>query len=176
MDLTLIEIDFFVKIDDTECMNLSTLKSLSRIKGVRQADIASMAGVSRQAVNQWWNSSDPNLTVLSKTQERLAESFGVSMDVLSKELPVVSSDSQRSKIETQLLWDKLYPDLEHFARGLVVGHAAALARLVQVFGLFTAEKIAGKQVWKKFSQYKNMIHPGRRRTLEIVWTEIQNPT
>lgn len=156
-------------------MNRSTLKSLSRIKGIRQADIAAMAGVSRQAVNRWWTTDEENLNVLSITQERLAESFGVTMEVLSRNLPVVSNKSQRKKIETQLLWDKLYPDLERFACGVVVGHPEALARLVQVFGLFSAEKIAGKQVWKKFPQYKNKIHPGRRRTLEAVWNEMQNP-
>ena len=157
-------------------MNLATLKSLSRIKGVRQADVAAMAGVSRQAVHHWWTSTDANLNVHSKTQEHLAKSFGVPMDVLSKKLPVVSNESQRKKIESQLLWDGLYPDLEHFARGLVVGQPEALARLVQVFGLFASEKIAGKQVSKKFPQYKHLIHPARRRTLEVVWTEIQNPT
>jgi hypothetical protein len=157
-------------------MNIATLKSLSHIKGIRQADIAVMAGVSRQAVHHWWVSDQENFDVLSSTQERLAESLGVPMQLLSKKLPVLSDEAFRKKLETQLLWDRIYPDLEHFVRGLVLGNLDALARLVQVYGLFAAEKIIGLQVWRKFPQYKNKIHPARRRTLEIVWTEIQNPT
>jgi hypothetical protein len=135
-----------------------------------------MAGVSRQAVHRWWVAPEPNLDVLSGTQERLAESLGVPMQTLSKELPVLSNETLRKKLETQLLWDKSFPNLESFVRGLVMGNSDALARLTQVFGLFAAEKIAGKQVWGKFPSYKNKIHPGRRRSLEAIWTEIQNLT
>ena len=157
-------------------MNVSTLKSLSLIKGLRQADVAAMAGVSRQAVHRWWVAGEENINVLSGTQERLAESFGIPMQTLSMELPVVSNEALRKNLEIQLLWDKNYPNLDRFVRGLVIGNLDALARLTQVFGLFAAEKIAGKQVWKKFPQYKNKIHPGRRHTLEVIWNEIQNPT
>ena len=51
-------------------MNLTTLKTLARIKGLRKADVAAMAGVSRQAVQQWWTSGETNFNVFSKTQER----------------------------------------------------------------------------------------------------------
>lgn len=155
-------------------MNMATLKSLSKIKGTRQADVAAMAGVSRQAVHRWWNADQASVEVLAGTQKRLADSFGLSMEVLSEKLPVVSNPSLRKKLEAQLLWDKLYPDLEHFVRGIVVGNLDALARLTQVFGFFAAEKIAGIKVWRRFPQYKNKIHPGRRRTLEIIWTEMQS--
>lgn len=156
-------------------MNVLTLKTLAKIKGVRQADIAVMAGVSRQAVHRWWVAPQESLNILSGTQERLAESFGLPMQLLSMKLPVFSNEALRKKIETQLLWDKNYPNLERFVRGLVIGNLDALARLTQVFGLFAAEKIIGKQVWKKFPQYKSKIHPARRRTLEVIWNEIQNP-
>lgn len=155
-------------------MKIQTLKSLAKFKGIRQADIASMAGVSRQAVNKWWSSGEQDLNVLSKNQERLAEFFNVPMGALSVDMPIVSNESERTKLETQLLWDKSYPDLECFARGLVLGHHDALARLAQVFGLFAAEKIAGQQIWKKFPKYKNKIHPGRRRTLEVIWNDFQH--
>ena len=134
-----------------------------------------MAKVSRQAVHRWWVSKKKNVDILSRTQRCLADSLGVSMETLSKDLPIVSDESKRKKFETQLLWDQLYPDLESFTRGLVVGQSEALARLVQVYGLFAAQKIAGQQVWKKFPQYKNKIHPGRRKGLEVIWNEIQNP-
>lgn len=157
-------------------MKISTLKALAQIKGLRQADVASMAGVSRQAANRWWSSEEEDVNVFAGTQERLAKSFGVPMQTLSMELPVLSDEALRKKLETQLLWDRSFLNLEQFVRALATGNHEALARLTQVFGLFAAEKIAGQQVWKKFQQYKKKIHPGRRRTLEIIWNEMQSPT
>ena len=157
-------------------MNIRTLKSLVRIKGLRQADVALLAGVSRQAVHKWWIAKESHINVFAENQRRLASSLGVSMEVLSKELPIVSSDSERRKLESQLLWDKLYPDIESFIRALVLGQLHALARLVQVFGLFESEIIIGKAIWVKFPEFKAKIHPGRRQTLEIVWNEVQSQT
>ncbi|PIT98777.1 MAG: hypothetical protein COT74_13870 [Bdellovibrionales bacterium CG10_big_fil_rev_8_21_14_0_10_45_34] len=155
-------------------MNLATLKALAKIKGLRQSDIAVRAGLSRQAVSKWWNQKSHCVDVLAKTHERLAKSLGVSMETLSNPLPVVDEKKLKKKMEVQLLWDKLYPDIEGFSRGLVVGRPEAFARLVQVFGLFASEKIVGKQIIHQFPKYKKIIHPARRRTLEIVWNEIQN--
>lgn len=155
-------------------MNVETVKTLARLKGIRQADVAAMAGVSRQAVHRWWSSEQVNIEVLAGSQKQLAESFGVSMGLLSEKLPVVSNRKLKKALQTQLLWDKLYPDIEHFVRALVVGNLDALARLTQVFGFFAAEKIAGSKVWTNFPKYKSKIHPARRRMLEMIWTEMQN--
>jgi len=44
-----------------------------------------------------------------------------------------------------------------------------------MYGLFSAAKIAGVQIWKKFPQYKKLIHPVNRRQAELLWTLVQNP-
>lgn len=170
-----IQFDLFDEFVEYKPMNIATLKSLAKIKGLKQSDVAAMANVSRQAVHRWWkNGHEVNINVLSQTQEQLAQGFGVPMDVLSLGLPILNDESKRQKWETQLLWDRLYPNLEAFVRGLILGHPEALARLVQVCGLFAAQKIIGKSAIRTFPTYKNKIHPGRRRSLEIVWNEIQN--
>ena len=57
---------------------------------------------------------------------------------------------------------------------LVRGEAPALARLVQVFGLYKAWKIAGEKIWERFPAYQKNIRPVRRDQLERIWLLRQN--
>jgi hypothetical protein len=72
-------------------------------------------------------------------------------------------------LEASLLWDHLYPDLDSFAFALGGGEPRALARLVQVYGLYAAESALGCVAWRAFPVYKRHIHPVRRRQLETLW-------
>lgn len=155
-------------------MNGTTLKALLRVRGLTQSDLAKMAGVSRQAVSHWFHQSDPNINVHSKTLQQIAASFGVTTDMLSRSLPILSDGDKRKTLETNILWDRLYPDLESFISGLFRGQQAALARLVQIYGLYTSEKIVGKIVWKKFHEYKLKMALAQRRQCEIIWNLHKN--
>jgi hypothetical protein len=74
------------------------------------------------------------------------------------------------------LWDGLYSDLVDFAIALNRHETEAIARLVQVHGLFAAERIIGRVAWQRFPEYKRFIHPARRRELEILqeWKQRQS--
>jgi transcriptional regulator with XRE-family HTH domain len=153
---------------DTIEMNIETLKSYSAVRGMNQSDIAQAAGVSRQAVSRWFSQSG-EIELRASTLLRLATSLRVQTEDLCRPLPILGDPELRHRWETELLWDRLYPSLESFIAGLHRGQRAALARLVQTCGLYEAEKIAGKQVWKRFDSYKSLIHPAYRRQAEILW-------
>ncbi len=69
-----------------------------------------------------------------------------------------------------VLWDHLYPDVEEFAIAVKAGEPKAVARFVQVFGLYAAESVLGPAAWLSFPEYKRHIHPVRRQELETLWT------
>lgn len=126
-----------------------------------------MAGVSRQAVSNWFKGDFHSVNLYSHNLEKLAQGLGVSIDDLTQSLPFSSQELE--SLETRILWDRLYPDLGHFISGVVRGQPDALARLVQVFGFLSAQKIAGKQVRSKFELYKGKIHPAYRKSAEVLW-------
>ncbi|MBI1860489.1 MAG: helix-turn-helix transcriptional regulator [Deltaproteobacteria bacterium] len=161
---------------DTEEVNVETLKSLAAVRGMSQSDVARAAGVSRQIVSHWFGSQTPTLNLFASHLQNLARALGVSIDRLSRPLPILSDPKEKKRWETMLLWDRLYPDLESFCGGVIRGQPAALARLVQVCGLYQSEKVAGQQVWRKFFRYKGLIHPAYRRNAEVVWSLHQNPS
>jgi transcriptional regulator with XRE-family HTH domain len=145
-----------------------SLKFYAAAQGIRQAELARRAGVSRQLVSHWFrHTPGSSLNIRSDHLRRLAEALGVSMEALQKPPPL--STLQRQIATAELLWDHLYPSLEDFARALVRGHPDALARAVQVYGLFGGEKLAGKRIWKKFPLFKQKIHPAYRKKAEIIW-------
>jgi transcriptional regulator with XRE-family HTH domain len=151
-------------------MNACTLSTLMKVRGLSQSDLARRAGVTRQAASLWFRSSNPEqVNIQSRHLERLSQVLEVSMDELARPLPVWADESDKSSLETALLWDRLFPSLDDFAIAVARGAACALARLVQVYGLYAAERMAGRRVWKDFSRYKRHIHPVRRRELERLW-------
>jgi hypothetical protein len=79
------------------------------------------------------------------------------------------------ELRTRYLWDRLYPDIDGFAIAIGRFEPPAVARLVEVDGLYAAEKILGRRVWKRFDQFKQLIHTVRRQQLEglVRWRETQ---
>src|SRR5262249_23680062 len=126
-------------------------------------------------VSRWFKSPvDSEVSVQTPHLRRLSEGLHVSAEDLLYPLPVLGEIESTRRYEAALLWDGLYPDLSEFAVALVRGEMPALARLVQVFGLYKAWKIAGQKVWERFPEYKKHIRPVRREQLECVWRLRQN--
>lgn len=151
-------------------MNARTLSTLMQVRGLSQSDLARRAGVTRQAASLWLRSDDPDqVNVQSRHLEKLSRALSVSMDELARPLPALADAATRGSLETALLWDRLFPSLDDFAIAAARGEARALARLVQVYGLYAAERMAGRRVWTGFARYKRHIHPVRRRELERLW-------
>jgi len=153
-------------------LNLTTVKALARAKGMNQSDIARAAGVSRQRVSQWFksNGSPREVNLRSDHLRDLAQELEVRIDDLLKPLPVIGEPDINRLETTNLLWDRLYPDLVEFAIDAGKLREKALARLVQVYGLFASAKMLGEKVWKKFPKYKKHIQPTLRKELEVIWS------
>lgn len=152
-------------------MNLTTLKAFAQSRGLNQSDLARAAGVTRQRVSQWLSDDSLNATVNIRSDHlsHLADELNVSANELLRTLPMID-DSTESRVEaTDLLWDRLYPDLIALAIDAGRGRQVAIARLVQVYGLFATARMLGTVVWKKFPTYKKFLHPTRRKELEHVW-------
>lgn len=150
----------------SESMNIETLRHISKFRGLTQSEIARAAQVSRQAVNQWFKQGDSFVPITSKHLLNLCRGTGISADVLINEI----ADRQWWENETtNLLWDGLYDDLVSFLIALNEGDSRALARLVEVYGLFASTKIIGDSAWKEFPNYKSYLPPIRRSELEQLW-------
>lgn len=167
--------DFYSLLTDTIFVNVHTLKSFALARQLNQSDFARAAGVTRQTVSHWFKQKgDGRINLYAKHLEKLVSYLDVSIEQLSQPLPILGNQNDRRKWETKLLWDRLFPNLETFIAGVIRGKREALARLVQVCGLYQSEKVAGRQVWRKFSSYKKLIHPAYRRQAEILWKTEQN--
>src|SRR3989338_3317774 len=123
-------------------MYLHNLKILSVKKDLNQSRLASLSGVSRAAVTRWFQqvNLDGWVNIETKTLKQLAEGLGVSPDQLLK------PDAGLDSLQTRFLWDKLYPNMELFAKALSRNQKQALARLVQIVGFHQAMQIAGKKI------------------------------
>lgn len=151
-------------------MYLQALKNIMVSKGLNRADVARLAGVSRAAVSKWFRQGEKTgvVNVETKTIIELARTLKLPPDIFLKELENLSA------YETEFLWDRLYPDMEHFLKAVAEGRLPALARLVQVLGFHQAGAVAGKKVIRLFHKYKKHIHPTRRRALEVIWSLYAN--
>ncbi|HPI39976.1 MAG TPA: helix-turn-helix transcriptional regulator [Pseudobdellovibrionaceae bacterium] len=159
-------------------MNANTLFSYIEIKGIRPAQLARRVGISRQTLSEWKKKSktNSNINIYSQTQEKLAFELGLRYEDLNRAIEVLENKNLRKEIETELFWDKLYKNIESFSSAVIRGQPEALARLVQVYGLYASAKIAGNQIWDKFHLYKNKIHPAYRKQAEVLWKLAQSQT
>lgn len=164
-------------------MNLATLNTLARARGLNHSELARLCGVSRQAVHKWFASNSLNpehdgeriVDVRSSHLERLAAGLEVSADVLLRPLPGLTANERR-ELRVSLLWDRLYPDLDQFLSAIVRHEPRALARLVEAFGLYRAEKIIGRTALRNFPSFARYIPPARREGLLQLWHWRLNPT
>jgi transcriptional regulator with XRE-family HTH domain len=152
-------------------MDAQSLRTISKLRRKSQSDLARMAGVSRQAVSHWFSaSSDFEINVRTPHLRRLCEALHVKAEDLLQPLPVLNDAEAVRQYEASLLWDHLYSCLADFSVALVRGESVALARLVQVFGIYRAAKIVGgPKIWDRFPEYKRHIRPVRREQIERVW-------
>jgi hypothetical protein len=128
-----------------------------------------MAGVSRQAVSLWFlKGRDGSLPVRSDHLVKLCRKLGIGLDDLVTPLP------DAEKLETSLLWDRLYPNVPALIAAAADGEHRALARLVQVHGVLVSTKLFGRKVIEDFHRYKRYIHPARREESERVWKTIDS--
>jgi len=150
-------------------IQIETLRTIQKLRGLNQSRLASLAGISRQAVSLWFRSSSGGRVNMS-SQHLLSLSRGlrVSVEDLVAEMPCIDPATRR-RLEAALLWDRLYPALEDLAVAVCRGESRALARLVEVYGLFGSAKIAGRTVWERFPEYQRHLHPARREELARVW-------
>lgn len=134
-------------------------------RGLNQAALAQLAGVSRAAVTKWFqNKSGKNwVNVETKTLLKLASSLNIKPETFLTPVPDLDASA------TRFLWDRLYPDMGHFIQALGRYQWPAVARLVQVIGFHDAEKILGKKIVFDFPKYAKYMKPVRRKQLEILW-------
>ncbi len=156
-------------------INIKTLKIAAAAQGLNQSDLARLAGTSRQAVSLWFKSARNGFAdVQSSRLMNLCKALKVTAEDLTQPLPDMGE--QRRLTQTALLWDRLYPDLESFAVAACRRELQALARLVEVYGLYAAAKAAGRSVWSLFPDYQRFLPPGRRQNLERLWLLRNLPT
>ena len=152
-------------------MNTRTLVAHIKARGWSQSELARRVGVSRQAVSLWFRSEEA--LVKSSHLLKVSEAVGVGAESLARPLPGFGEDHDRLK--AAFLWDHLYPDLDDFAIAVVAWKPEAVARLVQISGLYVVERLLGVAVWRRFDEYKRYLHPVRRQQLEglIQWRTSQ---
>lgn len=159
-------------------MHLQTLKAIATIRHLNQSDLARAAGVSRQRISQWMqqSSSDGFVNVQTKHLMSIAKALDISPDSLLRPLPLLCDEQSLQRETARLLWDKLYPDLMSLLVAVLERQPQALARVVQIYGLYSSAKLFGERVWRDFSKYKQFIHPVRRKELESVCQYRQSQT
>lgn len=151
-------------------MSTQSLQAICKLRNLSQSDLARMAGVSRQAVSLWLKApSGSELVMRTSHLRQLAGSLELRADELLQPLPILDDPEASRRLEASLLWDRLYPTLLDFSVALTRGQPPALARLVQVFGMYKGAKIAGRKIWERFPDYKRYIRPVRREQLEGIW-------
>jgi len=148
-------------------VNSNSLQMLMRAQGVSQSEIARRIGVSRQAVSLWLKQPD-QIHVTGKNLVLTARALGRPVERLIEPLPLRDPQT-REQLQARLLWDRIFVSLEDLAIAVARKEPRAIARLVEVHGLYAAAKLAGSAaVWRGFSRYKRVIPPVRRRQLECL--------
>lgn len=159
-------------------MHIETLKAIATIRHLNQSDLARAAGVSRQRISQWLHgpTSDGFINIQTKHLMAIAKVLDISPGGLLRPLPLLDDPQSLQRETARLIWDKLYPDLTSLLVAVLERQPQALARVVQIYGLYASAKLFGERVWQDFSKYKQFIHPVRRKELEGLWQYRQSQT
>lgn len=159
-------------------MQAETLKAIATMKRLNQSDLARAAGVTRQRVSQWYEEADADDVINARMSHvmRLASTLGVDVGMLTRKLPLLDDPPRLKRETTRLLWDRLYPNIVALFEAALSGEKDALARVVQVYGLYEGARLFGERAWRDFPRYKSLLKPARRTQLELLWQYRQNPT
>lgn len=149
-------------------MNPRTLKALMKARGISQSELARRLKISRQAVSLWLKQPDQAETgIRDRHLMRLAQAFDLPAEHLTEPL-LCFEPGNHSRLMAIYLWDRLFEDLDDFAIAVNARDPRAVARLVQVGGLYAAEKMLGDWVWDALDDYGRHMHPVRRQQLETL--------
>ena len=159
-------------------MDIITLKTICKLRHLSQSEMARMAGISRQAVSLWIKKGESlgSINVESQNLQKIAAALHLSMDTLTKPFPQLSDSTVEKKLRAALLWDYAYKDILDFFIALHHHKPHAMARLVEVYGLFESAHALGNIIWKTFPQYKKYIPPVRRKQCEQIWNLLSSQT
>jgi transcriptional regulator with XRE-family HTH domain len=155
-------------------MNSRTLHAHLKAAGLTPSELARRVGVSPQTVSSWIQKDDPT-RFPDEYVLALSRVLGVHVEVLERPLPCFGAD-EHDWLHARYLWDRLYPDLDDFAIDLNRLEPRAVARLVEVDGLYAAARILGELAWERFASYKRFLPPARRRQLETLHAWRSNQT
>lgn len=144
-------------------MYLQHVINIMNLRKMNAAQLARACHVSRAAVTKWFSGRESFVNVETKTARTLAQVLGVPLAQLFEPIATLS------QFHTAFLWDCLYPSMEKFTLAVMLGDLVAMARFVQVAGLFKAEAVFGKKIITSFPKYKHYIKPVRRKSLETIW-------
>jgi transcriptional regulator with XRE-family HTH domain len=150
---------------------LPTLQTLIIAKGIRPTYLAKKIGVSRQTIYKWLHSIE-YISIKSSLLEKLSKFLQIKIEVLLSPLPCTDKKTN-NELNASLLWDHLYPSIEHLVIAAIKWEPQAIARLVQTYGFITTAKIMGRgsknALWDRYPFYKKHIHPAKRSALDKVW-------
>jgi transcriptional regulator with XRE-family HTH domain len=152
-------------------MNILALKFVAKLRGVSQSKISEFANVSRQRVSQWFAQSEEFVNIGTIPAAHLASQLNVSCDVLLQSMPGLV---ELKRTQSSYVWDHRFPDIETFVIAAMSNNLEAMARAVEVHGLYGTAEILGDIVWDSFDKFKRYLPPKKRQAMEAVWHLRQN--
>jgi transcriptional regulator with XRE-family HTH domain len=147
-------------------VNVLALKLVAKLQGLSQSRISELAHVSRQRVSQWFTQTEEFVNIGSISAGHLAKQLNISCDMLLYSLPGLL---QLHQTQAAYLWDQLFPDIETFIVAVMKNDLRAMARVVEVHGLYGGADVLGEIVWTAFDKYKRYLPPKKRQSMEAVW-------
>ena len=148
-------------------MYFKTINSMLLARGWSQSDLARVTGVSRQAVSKWLKGS-AQVSMTSENLFKVSRALRVPAETLARPLPGYGGDAEHDQLMAAYLWDRLYPDLDELVIAASRWQLPAVARLVEVDGLYATEKLLGKAVWRRFEEYARYLNAVRRGQLRAL--------
>ena len=150
-------------------MYINRLKVLMLKRNFNSVQISKMADISKQAVSLWFKSGNFFIDLKISHLLRLCKALNVTLQYMVSPLPLIENKNSEQRSMTLFCWERLYPSFLEFIIAVIKKEHKAIARLVQIYGLYKASKICGSVIWKDFKEYKKYIHPIKRKECEFIW-------